>query len=182
MGIIILKAFYFALPAYFGNMAPVFLAKLKWFEFLNVPVDFDKRIGGQAIFGNHKTWRGLISAPIAGIFICFIQLLIYKIPFFNSISLFNYSEHWLWFGFLAGLGAIIGDLIKSFFKRRLRINPGMPWPILDQLDLTIGFLAFTFWIVRPDLFIVWTLLFLGIILGYGSNLIAYELGLKKVWW
>ena len=144
--------------------------------------NFDKRLGGQAIFGNHKTWRGIISAPIAGIIVCFIQTLLYQFTFFKTLSFFNYPEHWLLFGFLAGLGAIIGDLIKSFFKRRLRINPGMPWPILDQLDLTLGFLFFTFWVVRPDLFTVWTLLFLGIILGYSANLFAYELGLKKVWW
>ena len=35
-------------------------------------------------------------------------------------------------------GALIGDIIESFFKRRIGKNRGEDWIIFDQLDFIIG--------------------------------------------
>ncbi|MFA6422536.1 MAG: CDP-archaeol synthase [Candidatus Buchananbacteria bacterium] len=174
------KAIYFAAPAFFAGISPVILAGLRWFEFLNFPVDFNKSLGGEYIFGNHKTWRGLIFAPIVGIVVAFIQYLFY--PSLQIISIVDYPNYWLAFGLLSGLGAIVGDLIKSFFKRRFKIASGKPWPFFDQIDAILGFLIFTYFIAKPDLITIFIIIFLGIACALFSNIIAYSLGIKKVWW
>lgn len=182
MLILIAQSFYFVLPAYLANMMPVFLAKLHLLEFLNIPIDGNRKIGGKELFGRHKTWRGLVAGVIGGLLVAFIQSRLHPYPLFNSLSIFDYSSYWLIFGFLAGFGALIGDLVKSFFKRRVGIKSGGIWPIFDQLDFILGFFFFTVWIVNPSLAILLTILIMTAILHPLSNLIGYLLGLKKVWW
>lgn len=179
---LIMQSLYFVLPAYLANMMPVFFAKLHLLEFLNIPVDGGKRFKGQELFGSHKTWRGMAAGTLGGISVAGIQASIYFLPIFYSLSIFNYHSHWLLFGFLAGLGAMTGDLIKSFFKRRVGIKSGGMWPIFDQLDFILGFLLFTVWLVNPGSAIIITILVMTAILHPLSNLIGYLLGLKKVWW
>ena len=41
-------------------------------------------------------------------------------------------------------GALCGDIIESFFKRRIGKNRGENWIILDQLDFILGALMFSF--------------------------------------
>jgi CDP-2,3-bis-(O-geranylgeranyl)-sn-glycerol synthase len=43
---------------------------------------------------------------------------------------------------LLGFGALAGDSIKSFFKRRVGVKPGKRWFPFDQIDFVIGALAF----------------------------------------
>ena len=60
----ILKCFYFMLPAYLSNMIPVFVKKI--FNFMAVPLDFNKRINGKPILGKNKTFRGFFFGVILG--------------------------------------------------------------------------------------------------------------------
>ena len=39
---------------------------------------------------------------------------------------------------LLSFGALLGDMGKSFIKRRLGKNRGDSWPIADQYDLVVG--------------------------------------------
>lgn len=182
IGTTILVAFYLVLPAYFANMAPVIFAKLGWFKFLAAPIDRGKKIGGDYIFGTGKTWRGVVAAVILGIIVAAIQAGLYYYETFKSISLLNYSTKFIIFGVLAGLGAILGDLLKSFIKRRVGIKSGKSWPIFDQVDFIVGFFLFTYWLVYPDLKIILTVFLLTLILHPLTNLSAYFLKIKKVWW
>lgn len=179
---LVIKAFYLALPAYLANMAPVIFAKLKWLNFLNKPIDGGRRIRSNYIFGSNKTWRGIVSAVIIGVLVAWLQAVLYPLDFFKNISLFNYQVNFLLFGTLAGLGAILGDLFKSFFKRRVKINSGRPWPVFDQLDFIVGFLIFTWVIVQPTWQIILTLAIITLVLHPLVNIIGYLLKIKKVWW
>ena len=179
---IIIKSFYFILPAYFANMAPVIFDKLKLLNFLNFPIDGGRRIGKSFIFGNNKTWRGIVAAVIFGVLVSFVQAVLYKLDYFVTISIIDYSTYYLIFGFLAGLGTILGDLFKSFLKRRLGIVSGGSWPIFDQLDFVFGFIIFTYWLVLPSITIISIVFLLTIVLHPLINLISYFLGIKKVWW
>jgi len=138
-GVFILKSLYFLLPAYFANMTPTFAKKFGVLNSLAKPIDFGKKFKGQPFFGPHKTWRGIILGILIGILTAFFQKFLWKFLFFKKISFLNYQEINVFFlGFLLSLGALLGDLISSFFKRRQKIEPGKPWIPFDQISFIVG--------------------------------------------
>ena len=175
---LILNAVYLMLPAYAANMAPVLFKKV---NFLNYPIDFNKKLNNKPILGSHKTFRGLFFGTTAGIMIAYLQFRLQNLFVFNAISLLDYSN-WLIIGFLLGFGALAGDSIKSFFKRRLNIKPGnrfIPW---DQLDYTIGSLVFLSIVFIPSLEIIIAALIINFLFHIAVNHLAYYLKLSKVKW
>lgn len=182
---LIIKSFYFALPAYLANMAPVIFDKLKLLKFLNRPIDGGRKWGQSDyiyIFGPTKTWRGLVAAVIMGLVATTLQTWLYNFEFFHNLSIINYPDNFILFGLLAGLGAILGDLLKSFLKRRLKMTSGRPWPVFDQLDFVAGFLLFTYFIIQPPIAIIITIFLITLVLHPLTNIISYLIGFKKVWW
>ncbi len=179
---IVLKSFYFALPAYLANMSPVIFDKFKILIFLAKPIDGGHKIGKNYIFGISKTWRGIVSAVIFGVLISGVQAWLYYFDYFKSLSIVDYPNIYIIFGILAGLGAIVGDLIKSFFKRRLGKKSSSSWPVFDQLDFIAGFFVFTSILVLPSIDIIITVFILTLILHPVTNVASYYLGFKKVWW
>ena len=174
---IIVKSLYFMLPAYLANMTPSLLRKTR---FLSAPVDFGKKWKRKRILGNHKTWRGIIVAPLVGIIVALIQQLLF--PYLKVISLIDYSQGAWLLGLLLGGGAIIGDLVKSFFKRRLSIRSGKPWPILDQIDFVVGALLFAYIVYIPPFAYVLAVIIISPLLHVISNLIGYCLKIQKNKW
>lgn len=176
---LILTAFYLALPIYLANMAPPLFYKLfnhsPWLKPFNQPIH-------SKIFGDHKTWQGILTGTIIAILTSSIQALLYQLPAFQNISLLPYPKVWLVFGFLAGLGAMLSDLFKSFIKRRIKIASGEPWLIFDQLDFVAGFLLFTWWLIRPDLLIVMTIIVLTLIVHPLTNVIGWAIKIKRHPW
>ena len=179
-------AFYLLLPAYFANMAPVWLAKLGWLKFLDKPIDGGRKLGSDYLFGPNKTWRGLTAGVIVAVIVTAIQAALLSYPALAAISLLDYRHYFLLFGSLAGLGALLGDLAKSLIKRRLNIAAGRPWPVFDQLDFVTGFFCFTYWftpwLVQPSGSVILTCFLITLLLHPLANIIGYLLGLKKVWW
>ena len=136
----ILSCLYFFLPAYFANMIPPLLNTAGLFKILDKPVDFDRYFGdGKPFLGSHKTWRGVIFGLILGIFTVFLQRYLYQFSLFQKISLVNYYEiDILWLALLFPLGAIFGDLLFAFIKRRLNLQPGAVFMPFDQTNYVIG--------------------------------------------
>ena len=132
MWLFFLKCIYFLLPAGLANMAPV-LMKF-WFKGLARPIDNGKTWRGKPLFGRSKTWRGLIFASLFGVMTFGLQQYLYNFESIREISLFNYNQYSLWLGLLMGLGAILGDLLKSMAKRRFNLAPGKSWIPFDQID------------------------------------------------
>lgn len=175
---IILEIFWLLLPAGAANITPVLVRKV---NFLNYPIDANKTLFGNRIFGENKTWRGLFFGIGAAIVVLAWQkyAYIYFITI-QSISFFDYAEVNVYgLGFLFGFGALFGDLVKSFFKRRLKIPSGSMWIPFDQIDWIFGaliFLSFYFsfhWSVW-----VASLLFYGFLHPI-VNLLGYWLRIKK---
>jgi CDP-2,3-bis-(O-geranylgeranyl)-sn-glycerol synthase len=175
---LILSLIYLMLPAYIANMMPVFVKKI---NFLNTPVDFNKKYKGKPVLGSHKTWRGLFFGVLGAVIIAYIQFLLQKYPAFSNISLLDYSD-WFAVGFLLGFGALSGDIIKSFFKRRVNIKPGKPWIPWDQLDYAVGAMLFIY-PVYPlpfmQMIIILSISFFGHIL---FNHLGYYLKIRKQKW
>jgi CDP-2,3-bis-(O-geranylgeranyl)-sn-glycerol synthase len=181
--LILLQAFYFALPAYLANMSPVIIDKLGWLKFLKKPVDGGRLWRGQPILGQGKTWRGLIAGVLTAICAAGLQKYLFQFPAFQNISVVDFSRiNFILFGALSGSGALLGDLIKSFFKRRIAIASGKSWPIFDQWDFVLGFILFTYFLVRPDIKIILSVFLITLLLHPLANIVGYLLKIKKVWW
>ncbi len=151
----IISALWFILPAYFANASALLFGGGK-------PIDFGKNfIDGKRLLGDGKTWRGFFAGLIAGIIIALMQ-------------------HRVLVGFLLALGALLGDIIESFFKRRCGIERGKPLPVFDQIDFVLGALAlsYPYWDVSVKIALLAILITPPIHLG--TNFIAYKLNLKKV--
>jgi len=179
--LIILKAFYFCWPAYLANMMPVIFDKLGILKSLKKPIDGGLKFGSNRLLGENKTWRGIAAGIIGGIIAAFIQYCLFRGNIFNNFTIIDYSGFFI-LGLLGGLGAIIGDLVKSFFKRRFGVKSGRSWPIFDQIDYIAGFILFTYWLARPSWEIIFVAVVLSVILNPLVNYSAYLLGIKKVWW
>ncbi len=178
LAVLMLKCFYLMLPAYFANMAPVIVKKI---NVLAVPIDFNKKINGRPLLGSNKTYRGLVFGIGFAVIIAYLQFLLYGREFFRGISFIPY-ENWPLFGFLMGLGALTGDLVKSFFKRRVGIEPGRTFIPFDQADFVIGALLFITPVFGLTLNILFISLLLSFVLDVIVNHIAFYLGARNEKW
>ena len=165
---LILKSLYFFLPAYVANMAPILL---RWIPFANRPVS-------KRLFGENKTWRGLLVGTLAGGLIFALQKIIHNSGW-QKLALIDYNDFSFLLGFLLGLGALLGDLVKSYYKRKAEIAPGRPWIPFDQIDFVIGGLALGFFIYVPPVEVAVVLLVISPLLHLLVNYIGYLLKINK---
>src|SRR3989338_4014588 len=142
---LIISSLYFMLPAYLANMSAEVFSRIisSKINFLAQPIDNNQKWQAKPLFGSHKTWGGLLYASITGIVVFFIQQKLFIYSSIKQVSLIDYSSASLLLGFLLGFGAIMGGLVKSFFKRRTNIPPGKPWIPFDQLDFLAGAVIFS---------------------------------------
>jgi CDP-2,3-bis-(O-geranylgeranyl)-sn-glycerol synthase len=169
------------LPAYLANMVPVFATKI-FGNKLAWPLDFGQTYKGKEILGKNKTWRGLISGIIVAIAIIYLQTYLCNFNFFKNLSLFDYQAiDQITYGFLFGLGVILGDAVKSFFKRRINLKPGDKWFPWDQLDF-LGALILILLVYLPPWYIFILIIVISPFLPMASNWLGYKLKIKKVAW
>ncbi len=166
------EAFWFFLPAGFANMAPILAAKAPGLRRWDTPMDFGRSWRDIRILGNHKTWRGLISGTIFAAFIGWVQY-----------RFIGNSPESLWFILLAtgamGFGALLGDAIKSFVKRRRNIPSGNAWIPFDQVDFIIGGLIFASLFIRPSISQIIMIFILYFGLHITVSYLGYLTGFKK---
>ncbi|NQV91129.1 CDP-archaeol synthase, partial [Candidatus Woesearchaeota archaeon] len=160
---------YFFLPAYFANMAPIFVKKI---PFLNIPI-WEKKLG------THKTWRGVVSAVVFGGLVFWLQKVAY-VAGFRSFAVIDYNDFSILLGVLLGFGAIFGDAVKSYYKRKAKIKEGQPWPVFDQIDFVVGGLVFSWFVFVPPVEVALVLIVLSPILHILISYSGYLLGLRKV--
>ena len=177
---LIWQSFYLILPAYFANVSAGLFQKSK---FLSTPLDHSKKIGPNYILGPGKTYRGTLIGITIAVLTVFFQKLLFSVEVFHNISIIDYQQiNWLSLGLLAGIGSMGGDIVASFFKRRLKLKRGAPAPLLDQWDYIIGFLLLTSLIVSIPSMVIITVFLMTLVIHPSVNIIAYHLKLKKVWW
>ncbi|WP_253459777.1 MULTISPECIES: CDP-2,3-bis-(O-geranylgeranyl)-sn-glycerol synthase [Methanocalculus] len=138
---------------------------------------------GERIFGDGKTIRGLVIGIGSGLLIGLLQILAY-----SWLNLTILPEHTLLSVTLLASGALLGDLGKSFIKRRRGIGRGEAWPLADQYDLVLGafialLLVYPVWFISTMTFpIILAILVITPLLHRGVNIIGYILGIKEVPW
>lgn len=176
VNLIIVSVTYF-LPALIANALPVvFIGKVIKRK---TPLDMGRNfIDGRRLLGPNKTVEGFLIGVIGGL----IVGLIYYVALLRNPCIILY-------GLLMGLGAMIGDSVNSFIKRRLNIPSGDPFIPLDQLS----FILFSYLLVKVtgidglsigliNLYHLSIIIVVVMIAHPLSNLIAYLLKLKDKPW
>ena len=127
-------------PAGVANTAPVWGAKIKGLKKWNTPLDLGCKYKGERLLGDHKTYRGIFVGVVSGCLTGVLQIyIIHNSPYlFELLEFMHGNINLILLGGLLGFFALLGDALKSFFKRRLRIAPGKSWPVMDQIDYIIG--------------------------------------------
>ncbi len=162
LAILIVEALKFIFPAYCANAAPVLAGG-------GPPMDFGKNFfDGKRVFGMNKTFRGFFFGLAIGMLVGAVETLVFGYPVI--------------FGLVSSLGALLGDLVGAFLKRRLDIAPGGLLPIVDQIDFVVGallfsvFLGMVFWELAIAVLIITPPIHLF------TNYMAYRLKLKSNPW
>lgn len=173
---LIIKGSWLMLPAYIANPTAVVFGG-------GTPIDLGKKWkDGRRIFGDGKTFRGLLGGTACGVIIGLIQMQVSYLQFlgvFTLVSIITLS-----------FGALLGDMIKSFFKRRLGYERGAKFPLVDQLDFVAGAWILTYafdpvWFRGNFLSYPWimvTVILFTPLLHRLTNIIGYYAKLKKEPW
>lgn len=178
----ILFGAWFMLPAAVANAAPVFSAAAPLLKPFDAPLDGGATFRGKRLFGEHKTWRGLISGIVAATLVLWLQqYLVAHIDWAQAAAQqVDYAAlSVLLVGPIFAIGALGGDAIKSFFKRQCNIESGKSWFPFDQIDYIIGtiLVSLTFVVLTPMQYVGMCLFwFVGHLI---ASYIGYLLGLKK---
>jgi len=144
-----------------ANGSPVLVAKLlgdRW----NSPIDGGVCLwDGQPLLGASKTWRGLAAAALATALVG---------------ALFGLG--WL-FGAFFGLVSMLGDMLSSFLKRRLRLSASTRATGIDQLPEAI----LPLWAGMIFMDYGYEVVALGavvfFVLGTVASPLLYRLGIRK---
>ena len=159
---LITSALLFIGPAYFANAAPLVLGG-------GASLDGGRSLAdGRPIFGPHKTVRGVIAGIVVGTLIGLAESLVD--PRFATA------------GFMIALGAVLGDLLGALVKRRLNVEPGKAFPVLDQLDFILGSVVLGYPFFQVGLISILLVVVVTPPIHLATNYGAYRLGIKKTRW
>lgn len=158
------ETFYIYAPAIVANMAPVIANKMNAFLWLNKPLDFGFTSNGDRVLGANKTVRGVVVGALAAGCVAALQALCFaRAPYTHVLASFE-------IGVLIGCGALVGDAVKSFCKRRLHIPSGTSWIPFDQIDFVIGATLVALFIIQIPFHVA---AFAIVVIGFASYLVSY---------
>jgi hypothetical protein len=139
---------YLFFPLLVGLSLHGFCIKYDILAFLCRPIDRGRRFRGKRIFGDNKTYRGLVVVSLGTAIGFGLQsLLLHRMAPVRSIELFDYAFFKsVALGLAVGLAAMLSELPNSFIKRRFDIAPGTAargWKavvfyVYDQIDFLLG--------------------------------------------
>lgn len=156
---------YLFLPLLGGALAVGLCNWFGWGRALAAPIDGGRSWRGRRIFGDHKTWRGVVAFAVGTAPVFWLQAAwLHEHPRLRALELFDYGAipaPWA-VGLALGAVSLLSELPNSFAKRRLGIAPGQAgrrgigalFYFLDQIDLLLGFWLVLAWIVPLETGIV----------------------------
>lgn len=171
----LIQAFLFFLPAGIANLTPVLANKIPLLNKWNTPIDFGRTYKNERLLGDNKRWRGLAW----GTLMASLTAVLLELAWPSILPFASLAHAWSG-GLLLGLGALVGDAVESFFKRRRGVAPGKSWFPFDQIDFIIGGLLFVSPVLQPTLVIALSVLVIYFILHLASSYFGYLFKLKDL--
>jgi len=175
----LIVAFWLMLPAYIPNNCAALFGG-------GVPLDGGRIYSdGRRLLGDGKTFRGTFAGTFCGVLVGLLQNMV--APFVGLPS-FGSGIEQLFILLALSLGAMLGDIVAAFFKRRMGLQRGAPLFIIDQLDFVLGawlltlFMAPDWFMLHFTLNIILIILIITPILHRVTNIIGYRMGAKKEPW
>jgi len=167
----LLRSAFIFLPAMVANALPVVISGVVRRKH---PLDFGLRfIDGKRLLGENKSIEGFLAGAAGGFFVGCVYAVVTR------------NIAWIAYGAVSGVGAMIGDSLNSFIKRRLGIRSGEPFIPMDQLSfILVAYALVTMLGIDNLTYIKVTLtdlavgVYIVMVLHPLTNLIAYILGLK----
>ncbi|WP_254840704.1 CDP-2,3-bis-(O-geranylgeranyl)-sn-glycerol synthase [Natronomonas marina] len=168
------------LPAYVPNNAAVLAGGGR-------PIDGGRTLSdGKRALGDGKTWRGTAVGTAVGVA---VALVLNRLrPVATDATGVGVPEFPLLAAVALAFGAMLGDILASFLKRRTGRERGAAFPGVDQLDFVVVSLALTLLVATEWFLATFTLpvlvavVVLTPLLHVSTNGIAYALGLKDEPW
>ncbi len=165
----LLWAMWYILPAYVANGSPVIVGGGR-------PIDGGRVWhDGRRLFGDGKTWRGFFGGVLFGTLTGVVQYILTP-GFYGSLKIA------IELAFLLSFGALVGDLVGSFLKRRVNLPRGAPAIGLDQLGFLLSALAFAYPVKALSSGQMLFVLIVTPFIHWGANYFAYRMGWKSVPW
>ena len=159
---LIVEALKFIFPAYCANAIPVITGG-------GYPIDFGKNfLDGRPIFGKNKTFQGFLCGLSVGTAVGLAESIVFGYP--------------VLFGLVLSLGALLGDLVAAFVKRRIGLMPGEMLPVIDQVDFVVGAVLLSLFVLAPPWELILAVLIITPPIHLLTNFAAYKVGLKKNPW
>ena len=164
------------LPAYVPNNAAVLVGG-------GPPIDGGRTYGGRRLLGDGKTWRGTAGGIVAGVLLAVVLDAVR--PTVVAATGLDLPAFPLSAAVALAAGALLGDILASFLKRRAGRERGAAFPGLDQLDFVVVALLSTAvvapgWVGRVfTLPVIVVVLVVTPVLHLSTNAGAYLLGLKE---
>ncbi|WP_439651957.1 CDP-2,3-bis-(O-geranylgeranyl)-sn-glycerol synthase [Methanooceanicella nereidis] len=171
-------------PAYTANVCATLLGS-------GTPIDLGKNFfDKKRILGDGKTYKGFINGSLCGAIMGAAQIMAlpYIAPHFTNAA----GDALITASYIAiitmPVGALLGDMTKSFIKRRIGFDRGEMLPGADQLDFVAGAWLLTYifdpaWFASN--FTIWVIIMAILVtppLHLLSNIIGFRIGKKKVPW
>ena len=144
---------------------------------------------GYRILGDGKSIRGFIVGVLFGTLVGVAQFV--SAPYLRPllaqfVTITSEMDYVLSISipaaFLLSIGALTGDVVGSFIKRRVNVKSGDPSPFLDQLGFIIMALIFAYPLLIPSPIFVVILILTTLGIHWLSNALGYLLGLKDHPW
>ena len=192
IGTAIVIGLWIMLPAYLPNsFAAVFGG--------GTPIDGGRTMkDGRRILGDGKTWRGFFAGILLGLITGLVEIFLLSKGFhFFGIALPGFSNTGIAGAFdisaiitilSLAVGALLGDMAFSFFKRRFGLQRGQALPLADQYDFLLGAFLLTAltsfaWLTSTfTLLIFIVVVIMTPILHLSTNIVGYWLGIKNEPW
>ena len=189
----VVDAIWLMLPAYVANMLATLVGG-------GAPVDGGRVWrDGRRVLGDGKTWRGLLLPPLLTVpIVWLLRLLADARPLGLALDGFGPSVWWIAITLALATGALLGDMLFSFLKRRRGMPPGSRWLGPDQLDFVLGAWVLGLAVatllhgmgLTPENWFLsaweWTSMLIAAVLTPGLhlavNFIGFKIGAKEVPW